>query len=57
VVAPDGALVYSVCTLTEAENQGVVAAVGLDGFQLEGTETLVPDDDADGMFVARWRRR
>lgn len=57
VVAPGGTLVYSVCTLTEAENHGVVAAVALDGFELEGTETLIPDDDADGMFVARWRRR
>ncbi|HSP05268.1 MAG TPA: transcription antitermination factor NusB [Acidimicrobiales bacterium] len=57
VVRPGGSLVYSVCTLTEAENQGVVDAVALDGFDLEGTETMAPDDDADGMYVARWRRR
>jgi 16S rRNA (cytosine967-C5)-methyltransferase len=57
VVRSGGSLVYSVCTLTEAENQGVVGAVGLSGFELEGTETMVPDDDADGMYVARWRRR
>ncbi len=57
VVRPGGALVYSVCTLTTAENQGVVDAVDLGGFDLEGTETMVPDADADGMYVARWRRR
>jgi 16S rRNA (cytosine967-C5)-methyltransferase len=57
VVRSGGSLVYSVCTLTGAENQGVVDAVGLSGFELEGTETMVPDDDADGMYVARWRRR
>jgi 16S rRNA (cytosine967-C5)-methyltransferase len=57
VVRPGGSLVYSVCTLTGAENQGVVDAVGLPGFELEGTETMVPDADSDGMYVARWRRR
>lgn len=57
VVRAGGTLVYSVCTLTNAENQGVVDAVALHGFDLEGTETMVPDDDADGMYVARWRRR
>jgi 16S rRNA (cytosine967-C5)-methyltransferase len=56
LVAPGGALVYSVCTLTHPENQGVVDAVDLLGFELERTETMVPDDDADGMYVARWRR-
>jgi 16S rRNA (cytosine967-C5)-methyltransferase len=55
VVRPGGTLVYSVCTLTEAENQGVVDAVDLPGFDLEGTETMVPDDASDGMYVARWR--
>ena len=57
VVRPGGMLVFSVCTLTTAENQGVVDAVVLDGFDLEGTETMVPDAEADGMYVARWRRR
>lgn len=56
LVRPGGSLVYSVCTLTRAENDGVVDAVDLSGFHLEGTETMVPDDDADGMYVARWRR-
>jgi 16S rRNA (cytosine967-C5)-methyltransferase len=57
VVRPGGSLVYSVCTLTQAENDGVVDAVDLSGFEPEDTETMVPDAEADGMFVARWRRR
>jgi 16S rRNA (cytosine967-C5)-methyltransferase len=57
VVRAGGSLVYSVCTLTEPENRGVVDALDLASFELEGTETMVPDHEADGMFVARWRRR
>ena len=56
LVAPGGLLVYSVCTLTVAENQGVVDSVDLPGLSLVDQDTLVPDDDRDGMFIARWRR-
>ncbi len=56
LVAPGGLLVYSVCTLTVAENQGVIDAVDLPGLSLVDHETLVPDDDHDGMFIARWHR-
>lgn len=56
VVGDGGTLVYSVCTLTRAENDDVVRAARLPGLELVDTETLVPDDDHDGMYVARWRR-
>ncbi len=58
LVAPGGTLVYSVCTLTEAENAGVVAGVDLPAdLDLVGETTTVPDEVSDGMFVARWQRR
>ena len=57
LVAPGGALVYSVCTLTRAESDGVADTAPLgDGFREVGREVLVPDDERDGMFVATWRR-
>ena len=56
VVAPGGTLVYSVCTLTRAEGEGVADGVPLHGFTELGREVIVPDDDRDGMFVCRWRR-
>jgi len=56
LVAPDGMLVYSVCTLTEEENAGVVGAARLDGLALRDEATHVPDADRDGMYVARWTR-
>lgn len=57
LVAPGGTLVYAVCTLTVAENQGVVDGVRLPAaFGPPVTETLVPDDDHDGMFIATWQR-
>lgn len=57
LVADGGLLVYSVCTLTGAESDGVVSAVSLPaGFQAARREVLVPDEDRDGMFVATWRR-
>lgn len=58
LVAPDGLLVYSVCTLTRFETDHVVAATDLpDGFVFGERTVVVPDEDRDGMFVATWRRR
>lgn len=56
LVAPGGMLVYSVCTLTQEENGGVVDRVDLPGLGLLDDATNVPDDDRDGMYVARWTR-
>lgn len=57
LVAPGGVLVYSVCTLTCAENGDVVDRVRLPADFTAGlVETLVPDDENDGMFIASWRR-
>lgn len=57
LVAPGGRLVYSVCTLTRAECDGVVDAAALPaGFRLDRHELLVPDADRDGMFIATWQR-
>ncbi len=56
LVAPDGLLVYSVCTLTAAETDGVVAAVDLpEQFALDQRSVLGPDGDRDGMFLATWK--
>jgi len=55
-VAPGGRLVYSVCTLTEEENAAVVGRARLDGLELLDEQTLVPDAEHDGMYVARWVR-
>ncbi len=73
LVRPGGWLVYSVCTLTNAESVGVVAATKA-GLQAAGfvpaaapegdwealTATvyrLLPGPAVDGMVLARWRRR
>jgi len=56
LVAPGGRLVYSVCTLTEEENAAVVGRARLDGLELLDEQTLVPDAEHDGMYVARWVR-
>ncbi len=57
LVAPGGTLVYAVCTLTAAENQGVVDRIELPAdFESVAVETLTPDDEHDGMFIATWRR-
>ena len=57
LVAPGGRLVYSVCTLTTAENGAVVDSLGLPaGFSLRSQQTLVPDAESDGMFIAAWDR-
>ncbi len=56
LVAVGGRLIYSVCTLTEAENGEVVTALSPPGFSLTSQQTLVPDADSDGMFIAVWDR-
>jgi len=56
LVAPGGRLVYSVCTLTEEENAGVVARASLPDLELLDEETILPDADRDGMYLARWAR-
>lgn len=58
VVAPGGLLAYSVCTLTVAETDAVVAAVDLpDSFEAGVRTVTSPDADRDGMFLATWHRR
>lgn len=57
LIAPGGTLVYAVCTLTSAETTAVADAVDLPGFERTLEETLVPDDDSDGMYVVGWTRR
>lgn len=68
LVAPDGVLVYSVCTVTKVETLDVAASVP-DGFVPlalpegdrwrpwgDGGLLLPHDHDTDGMAIFRWRR-
>lgn len=58
--APGGALVYSVCTISDAEGDGLVEAFlqRSGDFELERRLQTLPDRDlTDGFFVARLRRR
>ena len=58
LVAPGGLLVYSVCTLTVAETDGVIAALDLAPDFVDGDRAvLAPDEDRDGMFLATFPRR
>src|SRR5580700_3890587 len=57
--APDGALVYSVCTISRAEGDGVIEAFLREhgDFSVEERVQLRPDrDGTDGFFIARLRR-
>ncbi len=58
-LAPDGALVYSVCTISRAEGDDVIEAFlrEHDDFSVEERVQLRPDrDGTDGFFIARLRR-
>lgn len=58
LVAPGGLLAYSVCTLTVAETDGVIASLDLPAGFVHGDRTvLAPDEERDGMFLATFRRR
>ncbi len=57
--APGGALVYSVCTISSAEGQGVIDRFVTEQheFQIERVvQTLPHRDGTDGFFVTRLRR-
>lgn len=68
-VRPDGVLCYSTCTVTKAENDGVVQAFLSDGaFEIltpsfayghvsDGALRLYPQDGTDGFFVTAFRRK
>jgi 16S rRNA (cytosine967-C5)-methyltransferase len=58
--APGGMLVYSVCTISRAESEGVVEGflAGHSGWEAEPPVRLAPDTDGtDGFFIVRLRRR
>jgi 16S rRNA (cytosine967-C5)-methyltransferase len=58
--APGGILVYSVCTISRAESEGVVEGflAGHPGWEAEPPVRLAPDTDGtDGFFIVRLRRR
>jgi 16S rRNA (cytosine967-C5)-methyltransferase len=57
--APGGTVVYSVCTITRAEGEGVIDALlaQRSDFALEHSMQLTPEEDGtDGFFIARLRR-
>jgi 16S rRNA (cytosine967-C5)-methyltransferase len=57
--APGGVLVYSVCTITRAEGEGVISGflAGHPDFVLERRRQLMPQlEGTDGFFIARLRR-
>ena len=58
-VRPSGSLVYSVCTISRRESEGVLDRFIAEhpGFDLEDTVQLLPSRDrTDGFFIARLRR-
>ncbi len=59
-LAPGGMLVYSVCTISRVESDGVVddLVAQRDGFVCEERRQLLPSRDrTDGFFIARLTRR
>ena len=56
LLAPGGRLVYSVCTLTAEEGDGVADHVDSLGLTPAGRHQLAPTADHDGMYWAIWQR-
>jgi 16S rRNA (cytosine967-C5)-methyltransferase len=52
-MAPDGALVYSTCTISARENRGVVEASGVPSERWSLLETRPDRDRTEGFFIAR----
>lgn len=54
-----GVLMYSTCTLRKAENEKQVERIieSFPEYEVESMETLFPNGDHDGFFIAKLRRR
>ena len=61
LVVVGGSLIYSVCTLTRAETNGVLndtaSKLKTLGFEVNESAMSLPTDSQDGMFSACWTRR
>jgi 16S rRNA (cytosine967-C5)-methyltransferase len=57
-VRSGGVVVYSTCSITPAENRGVVDAVmAVGGLLLEAEQLSTPGKPADGGYWARLRKK
>ena len=54
-VKPGGTLMYSTCTLRKAENENQLEYIisKHPQFKVDSAETLFPDGEHDGFFIAR----